>query len=442
MNKKNMKLSICEAIDNKKEEIILLGQEIYNNPETGFKEFYASKLVSERFKALGVDYTTFGDIPGGKITLDTGREGPSVAILGELDAIICPNHPDSNKETGAVHACGHNIQISAMFGAALGILDSGVLDCLCGKIHFIAVPAEEYIEIEYRNELRNKGTIHYLGGKPELLYRGVFDDVDMCMMVHADTCEGKFGLGSTNNGCFIKKIRYIGKAAHAGSTPQEGINALYAANIGLAAINSLRETFIEEDYIRVHPIITKGGDVVNVIPDDVRIETFVRGKTMDAIMKANKKVTRALFGGAVAMGADVEIEDIPGYFPFTNDENLNSLAKSVMEELVPQESIEKQSHSKGSTDLGDLSTLMPVVQPYVNGFRGRHHGADFQLVDTETAYLSGPKLLALMAVELLWEDGSLAYNVINEYKPVFKSKEEYLEFADQLFSKKLLKGDA
>jgi len=66
-------------------------------------------------------------------------------------------------------------------------------------------------------------------------------------------------------------VRYIGKAAHAGGMPHRGINALYAANIALSAINAIRETFRDEDTIRVHPIITRGGSQVNVIPADVRL---------------------------------------------------------------------------------------------------------------------------------------------------------------------------
>jgi len=256
-------------------------------------------------------------------------------------------------------------------------------------------------------------------------------------MVHAGSSEGKFSLEPSTNGCILKKIKYTGTASHAGSAPQNRINALYAANVGLAAINALRETFVEDEYIRVHPIITKGGDIVNVIPDDVRMETFVRGKSMDAILEANKKVNRALLGGAVAIGAGIEIEDIPGYFPLHNDSNLISVARRVMSELASSNDILEQGHGKGSTDLGDLSSLMPVIHPYISGFRGRYHSADFQIADPDMAYLLGAKLLSLMAVELLWGDGSKALRIIREYKPVFKSKKEYLKFADGLFSRKV-----
>src|SRR5262249_56295702 len=100
----------------------------------------------------------------------------------------------------------------------------------------------------------------------------------------------KAGVSASNNGCIVKTVRYIGRAAHAGGAPHLGINALYAANIGLAAINAVRETFRDEDSIRVHPIITQGGSQVNVIPGEVRLETYVRGKTVDAILDANLRL--------------------------------------------------------------------------------------------------------------------------------------------------------
>jgi metal-dependent amidase/aminoacylase/carboxypeptidase family protein len=105
------------------------------------------------------------------------------------------------------------------------------------------------------------------------------------MMMHSDknTPEAKVSVGDTSNGLMAKTIQYIGKTAHAAEAPDEGINALNAAMIGLMGINALRETFKDEDYIRVHPIITKGGDTVNSVPCDVRLETYVRAKTMKAI---------------------------------------------------------------------------------------------------------------------------------------------------------------
>lgn len=432
------KEKIMQAVQNRGDELISLGEKIYSCPETGFKEFKTSELVAGKFGEIGLEFTKPGNIPGVKATLDTGRKGPGVAILAELDAVICATHPHSDRETGAVHACGHNAQVCAMIGAAMGLLDSGVLGQLAGKIHFIAVPAEEYIEIAFRIELREKGVIRYLGGKPELLYRGFFDDVDLCIMTHVEPTSKKLVFETSSNGCLAKKIKYIGKASHAGIAPNEGINALYAANLGLTAINSIRETFREEDTVRVHPIITKGGDVVNVIPDEVTMETFVRGKTMDAIIKANKRVDRALMGGAIALGAKVEIEDMPGYFPLMCDERLLNEVENAVIGLGEEKEITKLPHGTGSTDLGDLSTLMPVAIIYTGGIQGGLHSSDYRIADKDTVYLLGAKVLACAAAELLWKDGASAQDIIRQFKPIFKSRDEYFEYTDKLFARKLL----
>ena len=441
MRSDNPSDQVFRTIDNRRAEIIELGERIYRHPEAGFKEFDTARLVAERLRGLGLACIELTDIPGVKATVDTGKDGPGVAIIGEMDAILCPDHPDSSKETGAVHACGHHAQIAAMFGAAVGLLDASVLRRLAGKIHFLAVPAEECIEIAYRNELRAKGVIRYMGGKPELLHRGLFDGVDLCMMVHvivhADLmAEKKVVFEPTANGCLAKKIRYIGRAAHAGASPHEGINALYAANLGMAAINSLRETFREKEFVRVHPIITKGGDVVNVIPSEVCLETFVRGKTMDDILRANKKINRALIGGAIAMGAKVEIEDIPGYYPLTMNPDLVTLTKDVVTTLINEDEVENLEHMTGSTDLGDLSALMPVIQPYIGGCTGVLHSIDFRVSDPETAYILAAKILAGTAVKLLAGNAAAARDILARFKPVFKSKEEYFSFSDGLFRKK------
>ena len=117
----------------------------------------------------------------------------------------------------------------------------------------------------------------------------------------------------------VKQIRFLGRAAHAGGAPQRGINALNAAMIAMNAIAAQRETFWEKDTIRIHPIITKGGDAVSVVPAEVTMETFVRGGSLEAIVDANRKVDRCLRAGAMAVGAEVEIHTIPGYLPQRND---------------------------------------------------------------------------------------------------------------------------
>ena len=118
-----------------------------------------------------------------------------------------------------------------------------------------------------------------------MINEGAFDDIDMAMQMHADKNMPRptVSVGSSSNGFVGKTVRYVGKVAHAADAPHEGVNALNAAMLGLMGINALRETFREDDVVRVHPIITKGGDFVNSVPADVRMELYVRAKTMEAI---------------------------------------------------------------------------------------------------------------------------------------------------------------
>ena len=277
---------IDEAVEKHRDLILEAERYIWKNPETGFKEWKTNAYLKEQYKKLGYTLQEAGDIPGFCVDVDTGREGPCVLILGELDSVICPEHPESDQETGAVHSCGHNAQSAALLGIAAALSEQGILDRLCGKIKLCAVPAEELLELEYRSELKKKGIIKYFGGKTEFLSRGYFDGVDMAFMVH--TGGGAFSVRHGGHiGCIAKKIVYKGKASHAGGAPHLGKNAFYAATCGINAVNAIRETFLGSELIRVHPIMTNGGVMVNAIPAQATIESYVRGKTFDAIRKVN-----------------------------------------------------------------------------------------------------------------------------------------------------------
>ena len=132
--------------------------------------------------------------------------------------------------------------------------------------------------------------------------------------------------------------------------------------MAMGAINALRETFRDQDSVRIHPIITKGGDLVNVVPSEVTMETYVRGKTVEAIADADVKLDRALKAGALAMGAQVEIETLPGFLPVMEEPNLQGLFLSNAEDLFGKDQCVERGHVAGSTDMGDISHLM---RPYI-----------------------------------------------------------------------------
>jgi amidohydrolase len=326
-----------------------------------------------------------------------------------------------------------------MLGAGIGLLASGVLAELAGKVVLFAVPAEEYVEIEYRLDLRKQGKIEFLGGKAELVRLGHLDDVDMAMMVHvsANPADGRVGLKSTNNGLVAKFVRFLGKAAHAGGAPQNGINALNAASLALAAIHYQRETFRDEDHIRVHPILTRGGETVNIVPRIATMETFVRGASIPPILDANMKVDRALRGAALAIGAGVEITTLPGYLPLAPNDAMVAMYGRNAEKLVAPADINPDLGSRGgSTDMGDISQIMPALHPYAGGARGAGHGSDYEIVDYETAAVVPAKAMVMTVIDLLANGAATGRRVLAETKPAM-TKQGYLELLRGLESERL-----
>ena len=308
---------LVAAVDRSRQLVLNAERWLWAHPQTGYTEWEAHNYLKDAFLKLGYTLTEPGDIPGFFTDIDTGRPGPKLCIMGELDALDIANHPES--VNGMTHCCGHHAQGAALLGIAAALKEPGALDGMSGSIRLMMVPAEEMIQLAFREELRKKGVIHYMGGKVEFMYRGYFDGVDLSLMVHGTAAgEGEpfdlsCGLGS--NGCMAKTIRFKGKSSHAGGAPHRGINAQYAAMLGLQACNDLRETFQDQDHIRFHPIMMGVNCAVNIIPDEMKVESYVRGRTLDAIMAANRRINRALAGAALALGAGVELCDRPAIRP-------------------------------------------------------------------------------------------------------------------------------
>jgi len=437
----DVKRAVCEAIDRQSERIVTIGETIRKNPELGFKELKTGRLVEETMREIGLEPKGGLALTGVRGAARGTKDGPTFALLGELDGLVVAGHPVADPQTGAAHACGHNAQIAGLLGAAMGLVGAKAFEHLAGRVVFFAVPAEEYGDVAWRVEQARAGKLEFLGGKPELLRLGHFDDVDMAMMIHTTPVKEvkKAGIAASNNGCIVKTVRYIGRASHAGGAPHLGVNALYAAQIGLAAINAIRETFKDEDSIRVHPIITHGGSQVNVIPADVRIETYVRGKTVEAILDANVRVDRALKAGALALGAQVEIETLPGYLPLFNHMGMAAHFKANAAALLGADQVTETGHRSGSTDMGDISHVMPTLHPYMGGASGSGHGADFAIADPKLAYVEPAKQLALMAVDMLWDDAKAAREIIAGFKPRM-TKEAYLSFQRGIAKTELFDG--
>ncbi len=198
-------------------------------------------------------------------------------------------------------------------------------------------------------------------------------------------------------------MQFIGKEAHAGLCPENGVNALNAASLALMAINSIRETFKDSDCIRVHPIITKGGDLVNIVPADVRLEAYVRGRSIEAIKDANYRVNRAIKGAAYAIGAQAVIEDIPGYLPVRQNAEMSELFRDNACSLFDSPVVETEEMGGASSDIGDVSSIMPTIQPTLGGFAGGFHSQHLRVVDKNKAYIAPAKAMAMTAVDLLYD---------------------------------------
>ena len=429
-----LKNRVCAAIDARHDDIIAIGETIMSNPETGFREVKTAALVTRTLRELGLDPATGLAISGVKATLNGHNNGPNLALIGELDSLCIPDHPYADGDTGAAHACGHNAQIAGMLGAAMGIVNSGIAGELGGRMTFFAVPAEEMIEVSYRMGLRDEGKIEFLTGKAELIQKGHFDDVNLALMCHTTNDTTASHVANSSNGAVIKKIRFLGKAAHAGARPQLGINALNAATLCMTAIALQRETFWDNDTIRIHPIITKGGDAVSAVPAEVVIETFVRGRTLEGIVDAAAKVDQAAKGAAMAIGAKVEIQTTAGYLPQRNNRTISELWGGNVEQIYGPNQFTIEEHRTGSTDMGDLGHIMPVSHPYIFGASGNGHGNDYLMQDKEAVYVNMAKLLAMTAIDLMSSNADKARQVLESAPPKL-SKQQYLDFNRSMMDK-------
>ena len=322
--------------------------------------------------------------------------------------------------------------MAAMLGLAAALKEEGALRGLSGKIKLCLVPAEEGIEIEYRLDLIKQGKISFASGKQEFLARGYFDDVDVAFMVHTSVIEGDklFAIRKGHNGNVKKKVTIRGKASHAGNDPDKGINALNAAALAITAVNNLRETFKESDFVRYHPIITKGGDAVNAVPAEVIMQSFVRAGNAFALEKANERINRAISAAAAANGCSVAISDVAGSAPFSEDENLTKVCLDAFVEISGEDCYDKRTDlwATGSTDMGDVSVNFPAIHPYVAGAEGLSHGKNFFITDPQKACVNAAILEFTLVRKLLENGGEKAKEIKAKYKPAFPTIKDYVAY--------------
>ena len=419
---------ILDLINGNREKIIAFAEDIAAHPEPGYEEVRTSQKTAELLKNLGyevIEQLARTGVKGQKYI----KEGPVLTVIGELDAIGCHTHPKADPHTGVAHACGHHAQMAAMMGCAIAMADPRVQEQLGGSVNFLAVPAEEYIDADKRVKLKKEG-IEFCCGKSEMIRTGVFDDTDIALTthVHMVPVEEDFYLGNPAcNGYSAERVTVRGKAAHGAIDPWNGVNALSITTSAIQMMGLMRETFREEDHVRLHNVIRKAGDVINTVPDEAVVETKVRAASLDKIDEITTMINRAYDGAAYAFGGRIEREILQGYMPIIPRDADEALIEAADDLGLNYRTVGKNDFNNACTDVGDLSHIIPVVNFTFKGFEGKLHGADFRITDPEKAYILPAKLLALTVYNLLRNGGREAERIKNSYVPVF-DKDEYIQY--------------
>ena len=331
MDIENLKASVIGIIDAHRHLLSELSLKIHSNPELGFQEAKASAWLTQYLEENGFS------IERGIYKLPTafrgryGRGKPVIAILAEYDAL---------PKLG--HACGHNLIAASAIGA--GIASKPAIDQFGGSILVIGTPAEELY-----------------GGKAIMADRGAFDNVDIAMMVHPGTRDTAT---APSLACVTLEVDFFGKAAHAAARPAAGINALEAMLLSFAAINSLRQHI--KNKARIHGIITDGGEAANIVPAHSAGSFIVRAEDDAYLNELKQKVLNCFIGAATATGARLEYRwgDI-SYATMRNNLILAKLFRQNMESLRRKMQLYDPDKGMGSTDMGNVSQLVPSIHPSV-----------------------------------------------------------------------------
>ncbi len=373
MDIEKLKGQVSSEIDARHRQLSELSLKIHSNPELGFKEVKAAAWLTQYLEENGFS------IERGIYELPTafrGRYGqgkPAIAILAEYDAL--PN---------LGHACGHNLIAVCAVGA--GVASKLAVDRFGGSILVIGTPAEEIY-----------------GGKAIMAERGAFDNLDIAMMVHPGAHDTATARALA---CHFLEVEFFGKAAHAAARPEAGINALEAMLNSFAAINSLRQHI--KDKARIHGIITDGGEAANIVPAHSAGNFIVRAEDDAYLAELKRKVINCFIGAATASGARLEYRWAGmRYAPLRNNLNLARLFRRNMQSLGRKVKLSEPNKTFGSTDMGNVSQLVPSIHPWVaiTSEEVVAHSPQFTEAAASEAGIKGlldaAKALALTVVDLV-----------------------------------------
>ena len=331
MNIEELKSLVTGEIDARYQQLRGLSLKIHSNPELGFQEFKAVAWLTQHLEENGFSIDrSICELPTA-FRGSYGQGNPAIAILAEYDAL-----------PGLGHACGHNLIGVCAVGA--GVASKPAIDRFGGSILIIGTPAEELY-----------------GGKAIMAERGGFNNIDVAMMVH----PGVYDAATTQAlACLTLEVEFFGKAAHAAARPEAGINALEAMLLSFTAINSLRQHI--KDKARIHGIITDGGQAANIVPDHSAGNFIVRAEDDAYLDELKEKVLNCFAGAATATGARLEYRwGNIRYAPMRNNLTLAQLFSQNMQSLGHRIHPTDPSKSFGSTDMGNVSQLVPSIHPMV-----------------------------------------------------------------------------
>lgn len=407
MNKKEL----LETVDRKREDIIKLGDMLFNCPELGFKEFETAGIIKKNLDNVGIKYESEIGMTGIKAEIGNGY---NIALVADMDAL-----PGKNFE-GRIHSCGHSIQTAIMLSVVKILAETGFLENTDIKVSAIFTPAEEFIDFDYRDRLIEEGKIKYRSGKQHMIASGYFDDVDCVLSAHANgEREKKFDINSTLAGFKAKKAVFKGQASHSGAAPFLGRNTLHGAVLCENAISFLKDQFDPADGVKINPVITEPGGSVNIIPDRTVLETYIRANSLDVLNYADERVNGCIKHCAEALELQYEIEDTIGYMPLSQSAELNKVIKSNMLAICGEDDIVKNVISGASGDVGDLGFIIPTVQFGFSGIDGIFHSDSFKIADKENCYINTVKIICGTIADLA-ENRSLRVKREN-----FEEKKEY-----------------
>ena len=326
-----LKATSAAAIDGCRDELQELSGEIWRNPELGFEEVKAHELLTDFLekKGFAVERSYTGIKTAFRATFGSGR--PNVCVICEYDAL---------PEIG--HACGHNLIAETGVAAGLGLkaaLESK--GAPQARVTVLGTPAEEG-----------------MGGKVYLIENGAFEDIDLAMMVHPTP-------HSVVSPSILARVQllvtYTGKAAHAAAFPWEGVNALDAAVMAYTSVSVLRQQM--KPTWRVHGVITNGGVKPNIIPEKAELLYYVRAPNAEELVELRRKVVACFEAAAAATGCQVDIREPDNQRAYINLMSSTSLAKLYASNLTLLGEQYEMEGPLGSTDMGNVSYIVPSIHP-------------------------------------------------------------------------------